>query len=120
MKQFSLFILSTVVLIAILMQPAKAQNLQLTLAPHSAKLIENNYIFSLDARCTIQADKKQNTIKLHVLEKTGTVNGKHLSKGQSTSVTVSDHDALSVHAEPGSKVNVLNLSDNLVHANCSV
>lgn len=120
MKHVGLSILSVVVLVAVLLQPAKAQSIQLQLAPHGSKLIENNYGFSLDATCTIQSGHEKNTIKLLVLEKTGAVNGKHLSKGESTSVHVNNQDAIEVHAEPGSKVNVLNLSDRAVQATCSV
>lgn len=120
MKQVALGLLSIIVLLAILIQPARAQSMQLNLAAHGSKLIENTYGFSLDANCTITNQKGKNKIKLQVVENTGTVNGKHLTKGQSTSVTVQGQKEISVHAEPGSKVNVLNLSDNPVQATCSV
>ena len=120
MKQMTVGILSAVVLVAVLIQPAKAQSIQLNLAPHGSKLIENHYLFALDATCNIQGTEKSNTVTLHVIEKSGVVNGKHLKKGQSTSVKLKNHDALSVHAEPGSVVNISNLSDDRVLANCSV
>lgn len=121
MKQITLGILSTIILVAILIQPAKAQSMELKLAPHGSKLIENNYAFSFDATCTVHADElTKNTIKLHIVENTGTVNGKHLSKGQSTSVVVKGQKELFVHAEPGSKVSIENLSNNPIQATCSV
>ena len=118
MKQFSLFVVSTTVLIAALINSAHA--MQLTLAPQASQLIENHYGFALNATCTIKANNKKNKIKLRVLQNTGTINGRHLSQGQSTSVTLQSNDAVSVHAEPGSKVNVENLSDNIIEASCSV
>lgn len=121
MKQFTLGILSTTILVAMLIQPARAQSMELSLAPHGSKLIENTYGFALHATCMIHSDKKNsNTLRLNVVEKTGVVNGKHLTKGQSTSVVVRGQKALSVHANPGSKVNIQNLSDNAIQATCSV
>ncbi len=121
MNQFTLGVLSTIILVAILIQPVRAQSMELSLAPHGSKLIENNYGFSLDATCTIHTtQEKSNTIRLNVVENTGIVNGKHLSKGQSTSVVVKGQKALSVHASPGSKVNIQNLGDNAIQATCSV
>ena len=120
MRQISLCMLSIIILVALFIQPAQAQSIHLNLAPHGSKLIENHYLFSLDATCIIESSEQNNMIKLHVIENTGTVNGKHLTRGQATSIVVNNQDALSVSAEPGSKVNVLNLSDNTVQANCSV
>ena len=120
MRQISLGMLSLIILVVFLIQPAQAQTIHLNLPPHGSKLIENHYLFSLEATCIINSSEKNNTIKLHVIENTGTVNGKHLTRGQATSIVVNNQDALSLTAEPGSKVNVLNLSDNIVQANCSV
>jgi len=121
MKQFTLGVLTTIFLTTILIQPTHAQNMQISLKAHGSKLIENNYSFSLDATCTIHTDKeKSNTIRLHVVKNSGIVNGRHLSKGQSTSVVVKGQEALSVHASPGSKVNIQNLGNNPIQATCSV
>lgn len=120
MKQLTLTILSAIILLAILIQPARAHSMELTLAPHGSKLIENTYGFSLNATCTMTNNNGKNTIQLKVVENTGTVNGKHLTKGQSTSLVVKGKKSVSVHAEPGSKVNIQNLGDNLIQATCSV
>lgn len=121
MKQFTLGMLSAIILVAIVIQPARAKSIELSLAPHGSKIIQNNYAFSMDATCTIHTtQEKSNTIRLHVVENTGIVNGKHLSKGQSTSVVLKGQKALSVHASPGSKVNIENLGDNTIQATCSV
>jgi hypothetical protein len=121
MKQLAIGLMSIIVLLAILIQPARAQSMDITLAPHGSKMIENNFSFSLDANCIVHAkDAGKNKIRLHVLEHQGAVNGQKLDKGQSTSVVIQGQKSLSVHAEPGSKVNIQNLSDSPLEATCSV
>lgn len=121
MKQLIVATCGMVALATILLvQPARAQSMALNLAPHGSKLIENTFSFSLNATCTMTNDKGKNTIKLKVVENTGTVNGQQLTKGQSTSLVVKGQKSISVHAEPGSKVNIQNLSDNPLQATCSV
>ncbi len=121
MKHIMIGLLSTVVLLAVLIQPAHAQSMDLTLAPHGSKLIENNFSFTLNANCVVHAkEEEKNTIRLHVLENNGSVNGKKLDKGQSTSVVIHGEKSLTVRAEPGTKVNIQNLGDSTVEATCSV
>lgn len=121
MKQVAIGLMSMIILVAVLIQPARAQTMDITLAPHGSKMIENNFSFSLDANCVVHAKETgKNTIRLHVLENNGTVNGRKLDKGQSTSVVIHGQKSLSVHAEPGSKVNIQNLSNTPLEATCSV
>lgn len=121
MKHAIMGLMSTVVLLAVFAQPARAQSMDITLAPHGSKLIENHFSFSLDANCVVHTqDQGKKTIRLHVLEENGVVNGKKLDKGESTSVVINGSKSLSVHAEPGSKVNIQNLSDSPLEATCSV
>ncbi len=121
MKQVALGLMSTIILIAILIQPARAQSMDITLAPHGSKMIENHFSFSLDANCVVHAQKSgKNKIRLSVLKNNGAVNGRKLDKGQSTSVVIQGQKSLTVHAEPGSKVNIQNLSNSSLEATCSV
>ncbi len=121
MKNAIIGLMSTVVLVAVFAQPARAQSMDISLAPHGSKLIENNFSFSLDANCVVrsQGEGKQ-TIRLHVLKENGVINGKKLDKGESTSVVINGSKSVSVHAEPGSKVNIQNLGDGPLEATCSV
>ena len=121
MKQIKINLLGSIVLAAILIQPAHAQSMELTLAPHGSKLIENNQSFSLNANCVVHAKQEgKNTLRLNVVENNGTINGKKLDKGQSTSLVIHGEKSLTVHAEPGSKVNIQNLSNTTLEATCSV
>lgn len=96
-----------------------AQTLELTLSPQSGKMIENNYMWSLNATCQIQCKKNAQRIVVSVIKNSSKVNGKSLSKGQKTTFIVHNHDAISVSAEPGAKVNVRNEGSDLVQASCS-
>ena len=97
---------------------AYAQQLSLNLAPNGSKVVTNHYGWKLSATCSIQT-KTKNTIRVSVVDNNGSVNGKNLTVGQSTSVTVHNHDNISVSAEPGTQVILHNLSDDAVQATCS-
>ncbi len=96
-----------------------AHQVNLTLAPNGSKLLENKYLWVLNATCTIQCHESKNKIMVRVIKNKGTVNGKNLSNGQATSLTVQSNDSISVSAEAGAKVNILNLGHNTVEATCS-
>ncbi|MFZ4077309.1 MAG: hypothetical protein ACOYKA_04910 [Legionellaceae bacterium] len=120
LKKMTVSILSTSILMIMMLHTSTAEAVSLKLAPHASKRFENTYLFALDATCTIQSTHKNNKIIFRMVEKTGCVNGKNLKKGQATSVTVNNKDAIAVHAEPGTTVNLQNTSDDIIQANCSV
>lgn len=104
---------------AFILLPAHAQQVNLKLAPHGSKLIENNYLWALNATCTIQCNPLKNRITVRIVKNKGTVNGKRLSIGQVTSLNVHNHDSISVSAEPGAKVSIVNVGADSVQATCS-
>ncbi len=107
------------ILTAFIAGPVQAHQVNLNLAPKGSKLIENNYLWVLNATCTIQCNKLKNKIMVRVVKNKGTVNGKNLSIGQVTSVIVHNNDSISVSAEPGAKVNIVNVGADSVQATCS-
>ena len=119
MKSRIVVILQSVILAAGLIHSASAANMELQLKPHHSQGIENTYAFTINATCKIKASNNNNKIRFNVTKNTGTINGKKLSRGQSTSITVNNQDQVSVHAEPDTKVTVYNLSNNTVTASCS-
>ena len=120
LKQIGISILSASLIMFAMIYTSTAQAMNLELNPHSSKRFENPTLFALNATCTITSSTKNDKIIFRVIEKTGCVNGKNLKKGQATTVIVNDHDAISVHAEPGTTVNLQNTSDDAIQANCSV
>ena len=92
----------------------------ISLSPKESKSLTNHYLWRLNATCNIQGSKTNSKILVGVDENKGQVNGKNLSKGQSTSVNVKNNDNISVSAEPGAIVHIINLGDGSVQAVCSV
>lgn len=110
----SIFILS-----ALLGSQAYAQK-TITLNPNESRVLTNNYLWTLNATCNIQSNNQvKSKIKVSILKNNGRVNGKNLSTGQATSVTVKNNTNIAVSAEPGTQVNLINLSGNGLHAVCS-
>lgn len=99
--------------------PVHAQSVALNLNPKESKVIENNYLWSLQATCAIECSDSTHKIIVSVVKNNGVVNGKNLSSGQTTSVVVRNHDSIAVSAEPGAKVNLKNTGSDVVRANCS-
>ena len=91
----------------------------LNLSANETKLLTNNSLFTLNATCSIQGTSKNKKIKISVLKNNGTINGKNLSTGQATYVTVKSNSSISVSAESGTQINLTNLSDEGLQAVCS-
>jgi len=90
------------------------------LNPNESKQLTNNYLWTLNATCNIQGSgQSKNRIRVSILKNKGTVNGRNLSTGQGTSVTVRNNQSISVSAEPGTKVNLINIGTDSVQAVCT-
>jgi hypothetical protein len=111
--------MQSVILAAGLVHAAHATTIELQLEPHHSQGIENSYAFTINATCTIKVKNNNNKIRFDITKNSGKINGKTLTNGQSTSITVDNQDQIEVHAEPDTKVTVYNLGDNTVHASCS-
>ena len=90
------------------------------LAPNETKLLANNTPWTLNATCTIQCIHKNNSkIKINVIKNSGIVNGKNLSTGQGTLIQVKNNSSVSVSAESGTQINLINLGADELQAVCS-
>lgn len=89
------------------------------LSPNETKSLTNTYLWTINATCNIHGGQSKSKILVSIVESKGQVNGKHLSKGQATSVNVKNNDNISVSAEPGATVTLINLGENSVQAVCS-
>jgi uncharacterized protein YpmB len=111
--------LSVFILIGFLSVPADAQK-TIKLSPNETKLLSNNTLWTLNATCTIQGkNQTKSKIRISVLKNKGTVNGKNLSTGQATSVTVKNNSSISVSAESGTQINLINLGTDGLQAVCT-
>lgn len=92
----------------------------LSLNPNETKLLTNHSLWTLNATCNVQGmNQAKSKIKIIVLKNTGTINGKNLSTGQGTSVTVKNNSSISVSAEAGTQINLINLGSEALQAVCS-
>lgn len=108
--------LSLMIFIGFFSMQAAAQK-SIHLAPKEAKQMTNSGLWTLNANCTIQGGKGK--IKILVLKNKGTINGRQLSSGQATYVMVADNSNISVSAESGTQINLINLGSEHVHAVCT-
>ncbi len=106
------------VIITLVATQTYAHKVDLKLMPKTSKLITNHYASTLTANCIIQTKESKNKILVSVVENKGRINGKRLSKGQATSITVHNNQSISVSADAGAQVNLLNLGVDSVNAIC--
>lgn len=89
------------------------------LAPNETKMLANNAPFTVNATCNVHATHPvQGKVKIIVLKNKGTINGKNLVSGQGTSVHVKNESSISVSADSGAQINLINLSSEQLEAVC--
>lgn len=92
----------------------------LRLNPNESKQLTNSALWTVNATCVVQsANQAKNTIKISVLKNQGSVNGKNLNSGQATSLMVKNNDSISVSAQSGTQINLMNKSSQPLKAACS-
>lgn len=92
----------------------------ITLPPKGSKSLTNHSIFTVNATCSVQSNHANNRIRISVLKNQGTVNGRHLASGQATSVNLNGNASISVSADPGTEVHLVNMGNDAVQADCDV
>ncbi len=100
-------------------QAAHAQNMNLHLQPKQDKVISNPTPWTIHATCQIHTESSKQTIKIKGDKNGGQVDGRELTVGQATSLTVYNEKTVEVTAEPGAQVTISNTSDEPLKAVCS-
>lgn len=98
---------------------SQAQGMNLQLAPNTDKVISNNTLWTIHATCEMHSTASKKTIRVNGVKNISHVNGKSLTAGQSTSMTVYAEKTIEVSAEPGAQVTITNLGNDAVEAVCS-
>ena len=111
--------LSMMVVLALALMSSQVFSHTIKLSAQESKSLTNHSPFTLKATCNIQGKETKSKILFSVTENKGQVNGKNLSKGQKTAVHVKNNSSISVSAEPGTTVNLINLSKDPIAAVCS-
>ena len=89
------------------------------LGPNESKMLANNAPFTLNATCSVHGIHPiKSKIRIVVLKNKGTINGRNLSSGQGTSVAVKNDSNISVSADSGTQINLINLSSEQLEAVC--
>ena len=115
-KTLNLFI---ILLIGFFSSPVHAQK-TLKLSPNQGKVLSNSSLWTLNANCTVQvSNQSKSKIKINVIKNNCTVNGKKYTKGQTTSVTITNNSNFSVSADAGTEINLINLGTAELQAVCS-
>ena len=70
--------------------------------------------------CTITSENESNLFSLEVLRKSGSLNGVKLSVGDKMESMVNNNETISITALPGAQVEITNLGDQTMFADCSV
>ncbi|HAT2009905.1 TPA: hypothetical protein I8Z88_002136 [Legionella pneumophila] len=113
------FTLLICISIGLLSFPTYAQK-TIRLSPNETKTLKNSTLWTLNATCNVQSSTQVNgKIKIIVLKNNGKVNGKSLSTGQGTSITIKNNSSISVSAESGTQINLINLGNQELQAVCS-
>jgi hypothetical protein len=111
--------ISIFTIIGLFCSQANAQK-TLKIGPNETKLLTNHTLWTLNATCTIQCPHQNNSkIKINVIKNSGIINGKKLSTGQGTLIQVKNNSSVSVSADTGTQINLINLGSEEVLAVCS-
>lgn len=111
--------LSMLVTIALLPLSSEVQAMELNIAPKESKVLTNNSLWTLNATCTIQTNQASQKLVVNAIKNESHVNGEKLHCGQKKSIQVRNHEHLSVSAEPGAEVNIVNQGSGAILATCS-
>ena len=85
------------------------------LKAHDTTTISNPLFWSVTVNCSID---KTASLTATVLKKSGRINGKKMSKGESMTMLVHPGEKFEIKADGGAKVSMLNHEDYAVKAQC--
>lgn len=112
------FMLLLITFLTIFNTNTQAMNIQL--APQESKSLSNPTPITIHAHCAIKTNHTQDThIMIHVMKHHSCINGIALRSGQKKSLRIHHDDHITVVAEPGSEVSIINQGRSNIQASCS-
>ncbi len=112
--------LSFFIIIGLFCSQSNASQKTIKLNPNETKQLANNTLWTLNATCVVQCTHHTNSkIKINVIKNSGIINGKKLSTGQGTLIKVKNNSSVSVSADSGTQINLINLGTDELQAVCS-
>lgn len=116
LKTIGISMLATIALLPI---SSEVQAMSVNLAPKQSKVLSNTTLWTINATCTIETNQTSEKILVNAIKNESHVNGQKLSGGQKKSIHVHNHESISVSAEPGAQVTIVNQGRNPIQATCS-
>lgn len=111
---------SMLVSVALIPFRAEAQSMNVDLAPKESKALSNPTPLTIHATCTIQTHQPSGEkIVVNVVKSESNINGQTMHCGQRKSIHVHNHDSITVSAEPGAEVMIVNQGSDRIQASCS-
>lgn len=89
------------------------------LPPNDPQVFSNIFFWEVKAICIVISDVQDNTIRIKMLRKSGSVNGLNLTTDDVTSLTAHPGDKLHITAASGAKVELTNVGAQPIKASCS-
>lgn len=117
----SLFISCSYATSTHVMQMGSGYNFELP--PNKPQTISNPFVWEATSTCTILGDNPSTEnfiLSFKVTRKKGILNGKKMSLGDTIELIVHPKDTIKVTASPGAEMELTNLSEQTVRAECSV
>ena len=85
------------------------------------QVITNPFLWTIKAVCTIiSKEETDNFLSFKVLRKSGSLNGTKLSLGDSMTIHLLQNEKMYINALPGAQVELLNIGDETITANCTI
>lgn len=94
--------------------------LEYELPSKDPQIFSNIFFWTIQASCTIISDENLNHLSVNLLgKKTAMINSRTMSEGDSIRLTVQNGEVIQITASPGAKVELVNLGEKTIKANCS-
>ncbi len=94
--------------------------IEYVLPVNEPQLLANPFLWTIKITCTIKSEQENNLISFKVTKKTGTFNGAKFSVGDSMRINLHPNDKIQITAVSGGEVELLNLSNQVIRAECEV
>jgi len=88
--------------------------------PNRPNAIDNPLFWQLDTQCLIVTMEGENLLKGTMKRNNATINGRYLSEGESTTLTVRNKEFMHIVADRGARVEIINFGKKTVTATCKI
>lgn len=95
-------------------------SLDYDIPPNKPLEFTNVWFWTITATCSASTEDSSDNVLIEALSKTGRINGKVISQGETLVLPVHSGDKLEISADSGAKVRLTNQGEHTLHISCSV